>query len=285
MQTQINSLTTRELLQSSSGLATSDGGGVKLTRLIGQPGLDMLDPFLLFDSFASDQADDYIKGFPSHPHRGFETVTYLLEGKMRHRDNAGHEGVIQTGGVQWMSAGRGIVHSEMPEQENGLLQGFQLWLNLPSYAKMSEPNYQEFGASDIPVERWKSGTEVRVIAGTSDAGTEGPVRNTFVQPHYFDIRLPAGQSFQQHLPEQQQALIYVIDGDLTVGRQAGRLSTKQLGVLGAGESVQLQSQSPSHLLLLSADPLREPVVRGGPFVMNTREEVLQAFEDFQNNRF
>lgn len=183
-------MSNRELISVYKGMATSDGAGVKLTRIIGSPRLNMLDPFLLLDCFESDQAQDYIGGFPEHPHRGFETVTYLLNGRMRHKDNAGNEGVIEPGGVQWMTAGRGITHSEMPEQENGLLQGFQLWVNLPRAEKMTAPHYQEFNASAIAVEALADGGQVRVIAGKTDLGTTGPVVNNYVSPIYMDVTLP-----------------------------------------------------------------------------------------------
>ena len=170
----------RKLLRITPGVAASDGDGVKMTRIIGSQELNVLDPFLLLDAFESDNPDDYIGGFPSHPHRGFETVTYLLAGRMRHKDNAGNEGVIEPGGVQWMTAGKGIIHSEMPEQENGLLMGFQLWVNLPASAKMSEPAYQEFPPERVPLEQRQNGTLVRVISGTTSEGTHGPVQNSYV---------------------------------------------------------------------------------------------------------
>ncbi len=274
----------RELQTSTSGIPATDGDGVKMTRVIGSPELNMLDPFLLLDAFESDQAQDYIGGFPSHPHRGFETVTYLLAGRMRHKDNAGHEGVIEAGGVQWMTAAKGIVHSEMPEQENGLLQGFQLWVNLPKSEKMNDPAYQEFPANDIPVERLDNGTEVRVISGQTNQGTKGPVTNNYVNPTYLDISLPAGQQFQQILNSSDNAFLYVIEGQLSVGESQQSLSNKEIGILGDGDQVGVVAEKTSRFLLIAAQPLNEPVARGGPFVMNTKAEVLQAFEDFQNNR-
>ncbi len=268
----------------SSGIVASDGDGVKLTRFIGSPELNMLDPFLLFDAFESDQAEDYIGGFPSHPHRGFETVTYLLAGQMRHKDNAGHEGVIEPGGVQWMSAARGIVHSEMPEQKDGLLMGFQLWVNLPAAAKMGEPEYQEFPAKKIALEQRENGTEVRVISGTTNYGTTGPMINRHTQPIYMNISLAKGQSFKQTIGLDDNTFIFVIDGELSVGDRKEKLDERQLGVLHEGNSVYVNADVESRFLLSSAKPLNEPVARGGPFVMNTKAEVLQAFEDFQSNR-
>ena len=275
----------RELTSITSGLPTTDGDGVKMTRLIGTPELNMLDPFLLLDAFESDQPEDYIGGFPSHPHRGFETVTYLLAGRMRHKDSAGHEGVIEAGGVQWMTAAKGIVHSEMPEQENGLLQGFQLWLNLPKSEKMNDPAYQEFSVNDIPVDRLENGSEIRVISGQTNQGTKGPVINNYVNPIYMDITLPAGQQFEQTLNSSDNAFIYVIEGLLSVGELQKTITNRDMGILGDGDQVSVTAKETSRFLLVAAQPLNEPVARGGPFVMNTKAEVLQAFEDFQNNRF
>lgn len=275
----------RELTSITSGLPTTDGDGVKMTRLIGTPELNMLDPFLLLDAFESDQPQDYIGGFPSHPHRGFETVTYLLAGRMRHKDSAGHEGVIEAGGVQWMTAAKGIVHSEMPEQENGLLQGFQLWLNLPKSEKMNDPAYQEFSVNDIPVDRLENGSEIRVISGQTNQGTKGPVINNYVNPIYMDITLPAGQQFEQTLNSSDNAFIYVIEGLLLVGELQKTITNREMGILGNGDQVSVTAKETSRFLLIAAQPLNEPVARGGPFVMNTKAEVLQAFEDFQNNRF
>jgi len=275
----------RELTSITSGLPTTDGDGVKMTRLIGTPELNMLDPFLLLDAFESDQPQDYIGGFPSHPHRGFETVTYLLAGRMRHKDSAGHEGVIEAGGVQWMTAAKGIVHSEMPEQENGLLQGFQLWLNLPKSEKMNDPAYQEFSVNDIPVDRLENGSEIRVISGQTNQGTKGPVINNYVNPVYMDIILPAGQQFEQTLNSSDNAFIYVIEGLLSVGELQKTITNREMGILGNGDQVSVTAKETSRFLLIAAQPLNEPVARGGPFVMNTKAEVLQAFEDFQNNRF
>lgn len=275
----------RELQTVTSGISATDGDGVRMTRVIGSPGLNMLDPFLLLDAFESDQVVDYIGGFPDHPHRGFETVTYLLAGKMRHKDSSGHEGVIESGDVQWMTAGRGIVHSEMPEQEDGLLQGFQLWVNLPASQKMSDPGYQEFPSNKIAIEQMSNGTEVRVIAGTTDNGITGPVINVHVDPIYMDVSLPERQIFRQSVNPKDNTFIFIISGELVVGETMQELSQKQLGVLGAGVEVVVTAKKDTRFLLVSAHPLNEPVARGGPFVMNTKAEVLQAFEDFQSNRF
>jgi redox-sensitive bicupin YhaK (pirin superfamily) len=276
---------TRELAHVTRGVPASDGDGVRMTRIIGTPELNMLDPFLLLDAFGSDQPQDYIGGFPSHPHRGFETVTYLLAGRMRHKDNAGNEGVIEPGGVQWMTAGRGIVHSEMPEQENGLLMGFQLWVNLPARAKMTAPGYQEYPPAGVPLEVREDGTQVRVVAGTTSAGTTGAVRNDWVTPTYLDVTLPEGLEFEQSVGAGDNSFIYLIEGDLQVGEQGKPLAPRTLGILGAGSRVSVRTAGGARFLLVSAQPLNEPVARGGPFVMNTREEITQAFDDYRHNRF
>jgi len=271
-----------------TGLPTTDGAGVRLTRVIGQPALPMLDPFLLLDAFRSDRPEDYLAGFPPHPHRGFETVTYLLAGRLRHKDSTGHEGVIEAGGIQWMTAGKGIVHSEMPEQEDGLLEGFQLWVNLPAEHKLDPPAYQEYPASRIPRESRDAGVEVRVIAGTTSHGTAGPVVQPLTEPLYLDVRLPAGQEFVETLPESHNAFVYVIEGAAGAVHENGqpfRLVRDQLGVLGSGEVVRMQAAAEgARFLLVAGKPLSEPVARHGPFVMNTREEIQQAIEDYEHGR-
>jgi len=268
------------------GRPASDGAGVKLTRVIGSPELDMLDPFLLLDEFGTDKPEDYIAGFPEHPHRGFETVTYMLDGRMRHKDNHGHEGVLEPGAVQWMTAGRGIVHSEMPEQSQGRMRGFQLWMNLPAKDKMSAPNYQEFGGDSLPlVER--TGVQVKVIAGTLDGAT-GPVKQPATDPIYMDIRLDAGVDFALPVPAGHSAFVYVYEGGLSVGvsRDAATINAQELAVLGDGAEVRLQGRAArTRAILVAGRPLREPVARYGPFVMNTREELHQAFADYQAGRF
>ena len=276
----------KELASISSGMQTSDGDGVNMTRLIGTQSLNYIDPFLMLDAFGSDEPNDYIGGFPSHPHRGFETVTYLLAGKMRHKDNAGNEGVIEPGGVQWMTAGKGIVHSEMPEQEDGLLAGFQLWVNLPAENKMVDPQYQEFTAEQVPVERWENGTEIRVITGKTDNGTVGPVKNSYVTPLFMDVTLKAGKAFQQMVNTEDNSFIYVISGDLAIGHQETVLEQKSIGILEQGEVIKVSSKTDhSRFIVVSAKPLNEPVARGGPFVMNTEAEVHQAFADYRSNNF
>ncbi|MDX1353777.1 MAG: pirin family protein, partial [Thiomicrorhabdus sp.] len=227
--------TLAQVIKKTVGTPASDGAGVRLTRIIGTPALPSLDPFLMLDYFESDSPNDYLAGFPPHPHRGFETVTYLLAGKMRHKDNKGHEGVILPGGVQWMTAGRGIVHSEMPEQENGLLQGFQLWVNLPKSAKMVEPSYQEFNPTQIPIETRGENTQVKVITGKTSKGTLGPVINNYIQPIMLHVQLGAKQdSFIEALDETANSFIYVISGSISLCDSASAsniINAKELAVL------------------------------------------------------
>jgi redox-sensitive bicupin YhaK (pirin superfamily) len=277
----------REVVQQVRGMPTSDGAGVKLTRVIGQPALPDLDPFLMLDEFGTDNPGDYIAGFPAHPHRGFETVTYMLDGRMRHEDNRGHAGLLVSGSVQWMTAGRGIVHSEMPEQSQGRMRGFQLWLNLPAKAKMSEPAYQEFGPERIPLATPAQGVRVKVIAGQVGS-VIGPVRQPATDPTYLDIELHSQASFEHPLPSGHAAFIYVFEGELTVGTgsAAVRLPQHTLAVLGDGAQVRLQAGAVAgRAILVAGRPLREPVARYGPFVMNTQEQLRQAFADYQNGRF
>ena len=271
------------------GMPATDGAGVELTRVIGQPALPMLDPFLLLDAFRSDSPGDYIAGFPPHPHRGFETVSYLLAGRMRHEDNAGHAGVIEPGGVQWMTAGRGIVHSEMPEQAEGLLEGFQLWVNLPAEHKMDPPTYQEHSADAIPEERRENGIRLRVIAGETSLGTHGPIDQPLTEPLYIDVELPAGEMLKEPLPQHHNAFAYVIAGEIEAEDADGRtisLGRDELAILSHGESVSLRAgEQDARFLLIAGRPLNEPVARGGPFVMNTKAEIRQAFDDYESGRF
>jgi len=275
----------REIKTVISGMKASDGDGVQLTRLIGSPYLDMLDPFLLFDAFGSDQAQDYIGGFPAHPHRGFETVTYMLAGKMRHQDSVGNNGIILAGDVQWMTAGSGIIHSEMPEQTSGLLAGFQLWVNLPAKDKMNTPRYQEHAAKDIPIENNQDGQVIKVIAGATDNGTSGIIHNDTIEPIYWHVRLDKNVEFQQLLPANHNAFIYLLKGELTIGDNEKRLISTQLAVLTVGENLTLTASSDAEFLLIAGKPLRESVVRAGPFVMNTRAEINQAISDYQLGTF
>ncbi|MGH8041536.1 MAG: pirin family protein [Rudaea sp.] len=275
----------RQVQRIVRGRPTSDGAGVKLTRVIGQPDLDMLDPFLMLDEFRSDSAGDYIAGFPEHPHRGFETVTYMLAGRMRHGDNQGNSGLLTPGSVQWMTAGRGILHSEMPEQENGLMWGFQLWVNLPAKDKMTAPRYQDIAPERIP-ETEVGGASVRVIAGT--LGTvHGPVADVVTQPVYLDVRLPAGATVELPLPEGHNAFIYLYEGQAKIGAGASaNLVRGDLAVLTAGAGVKLTADvAAAKLILVAGKPLNEPVAKYGPFVMNTQQQIAQAVEDFRAGRF
>ena len=269
------------------GTPASDGAGVKLTRVIGGAQLPDLDPFLLLDEFGTDRAEDYIAGFPDHPHRGFETVTYMLDGRMRHRDNHGNEGLLVPGAVQWMTAGRGLVHSEMPEQEEGRMRGFQLWVNLPAKDKMTAPRYQEFGPDRIPTAAPAEGVEVKVIAG-SVGDVAGPIAQPATDPLYLDITLQPGSAWEFQLPEGHSAFAYAFEGALQVGANddARALEAQEIAVLGGGDLLALRAgDAGARLILVAGRPLREPVARHGPFVMNTREEVMQAFVDFQEGRF
>ncbi len=275
------------IVRSIHGQPTSDGAGVRLTRVIGAPGLPGLDPFLLLDEFGTDKAEDYIAGFPSHPHRGFETVTYMLDGRMRHKDNHGNEGLLTPGSVQWMTAGRGLVHSEMPEQESGRMRGFQLWVNLPAREKMTAPKYQEFPAERIPVAHPAAGVQVKVIAGQVGEVT-GPIVQPATEPLYLDIQLDPGAAWDFVLPEGHNAFAYAFEGGLDIGEgaDARALPAQQLAVLGGGALLQLRAHAQgARLILVAGRPLHEPVVRHGPFVMNTRQELMQAFVDFQEGRF
>jgi redox-sensitive bicupin YhaK (pirin superfamily) len=271
--------TYREVRHVVRGQPASDGAGVKLNRVIGTGQLPQLDPFLMLDEFRSDQAGDYIAGFPDHPHRGFETVTYMLAGRMRHHDNQGNSGLLTAGSVQWMTAGRGIVHSEMPEQEDGLMWGFQLWVNLPARDKMMPPRYQDIPPEAVPEVTFAGGM-VRVIAGEF-GGVTGPVAGIVTTPLYLDVRLDGEEALEAKVPAGHHAFLYVYEGALSV---AGRLMERgQLAVLDDGEAVRLEGRG--RAILVAARPLAEPVARYGPFVMNTQEEIHQAFADYRAGRF
>jgi len=274
----------RHITRRVRGMDTADGAGVKLKRIIGQPGLDMLDPFLMLDEFRSDQAGDYIAGFPEHPHRGFETVTYMLAGHMQHADNHGNRGDLTPGSVQWMTAGRGILHSEMPQQENGLMWGFQLWVNLPAKDKMTAPRYQDIGPERIPVLHPAEGIEVKLIAGRLGDAV-GPVEGIVTNPLYMDIALQPGAQLNVELPAGHHAFAYVFDGESAlVGGDTLRRS--DLAVLSDGDRLQLAGgEQPSRLLLVAGQPLNESVARYGPFVMNTPEQIQEAIADFRAGKF
>jgi len=277
-------MTDRHIVRRIRGMDTSDGAGVKLKRVIGQPGLDMLDPFLLLDEFRSDSADDYIAGFPEHPHRGFETVTYMLAGNMLHRDNHGNTGTLVSGSVQWMTAGRGILHSEMPQQEAGLMWGFQLWVNLPAKDKMTSPRYQDIAPEAIPLVHPAEGVKVRVLAGEL-AGVVGPVDGIPTEPVYLDVSLQPGARYELALPPGHHGFAYVFDGEAAlVGGE--KLQRSELGVLSDGARLQLAGgDKPARLLVVAGKPLNEAVTRYGPFVMNTPEQIHEAIADFRAGKF
>jgi hypothetical protein len=277
--------TSRGVERLVGGQFVMDGAGVKINRVLTQPLQRRLDPFLMLDAFGSDKAGDYIAGFPEHPHRGFETVTYMLEGRMRHRDSAGHEGSITNGGVQWMTAGRGVVHSEMPEQNEGLMEGFQLWLNLAAKDKMSAPWYRDIPAEEVPRFTLDSGATVQVIAGSAH-GVAGAVQRDVTQPLYLDIDLPAGATFEQPLPAGHNAFLYVFRGEVVVeGKGVPQARMAILDNAQGADGVRIKASQPSRLLLIAGKPLNEPIAQYGPFVMNTQAEVFQAVEDFRNGKF
>jgi redox-sensitive bicupin YhaK (pirin superfamily) len=278
---------TRTLDRTIKALATSDGAGVKLKRSIGQTRGLYHDPFLMLDEFSSDNPGDYIAGFPAHPHRGFETVTYLLDGHMLHEDHLGHRGDLKSGGVQWMTAARGIIHSEMPQQLEGRMRGFQLWINLPADEKMKRASYRDIDAAEIPVVALSSGGRVKVIAGTVDeegSQTRGPIAGLTTDPVYLDVELPAGAEFAHAVHADYNAFVYVYEGTVAIGEgdEARELATGHAGILSSGDRIAVTARSDARFLLLAGRPLREPIVQYGPFVMNTREEIEQALRDYQN---
>jgi len=280
----------RQLQAVYDSQAVTDGDGVKIRRSVRHGALHTFDPFLLLDEFRSDDAADYIGGFPEHPHRGFETVTYMLEGRMRHRDHMGNEGVLGSGGVQWMSAGRGVLHSEMPEQEQGLLHGFQLWINLPASEKMNAPKYRDFTTEQIPTVTLGNGATAKVIAGEFRQGRQriqGAVQGVSTQPDYFDIQLPGQTSIDIEVGQSKTVVVYVYEGSVAIvsaEKSYRSLESQQLGQLAEGNRVQLHSTNAARFLMLAGEPLNEPIANWGPFVMNTQEQIKQAVEDYRHGR-
>jgi redox-sensitive bicupin YhaK (pirin superfamily) len=271
----------REVMRKVRGQPTSDGAGVRMTRVIGSSALDSFDPFLLLDEFRSDDPNDYLAGFPDHPHRGFETVTYMLAGRMRHGDNQGNTGMLGPGSVQWMTAGRGIVHSEFPEQEEGLMWGFQLWVNLPRSDKMTAPRYQDIPAGDIPEVELKAGARARVLVGSVN-GVAGPVTDVATEPVYFDLHLEPRASYVAELPEDHNVFAYVYEGDAQVGAGATAVARGELALTSRGARLPVTAgPNGARLIVVGGRPLGEPVARYGPFVMNTVDELKQAFADYQ----
>jgi len=267
------------------GQDTQDGAGVRLTRVLSHDLQERLDPFLMLDAFGSDNPGDYIAGFPNHPHRGFETVTYMIAGRMRHKDSGGHEGLLQNGGVQWMTAGRGLIHSEMPEQEEGVMEGFQLWLNLPAKNKLCDPWYRDIQSDNIPELTTANGVLVRVIAGHSH-GIEGAMQREYTAPLYLDLHFPStdGIAFEQTIPATHNAFVYVYRGSVEViqGNNATGVPMKRMAVLSNdGDGLVLRAQANTRAIVIAGNPLHEPIAQYGPFVMNTREELVQAVDDFR----
>jgi redox-sensitive bicupin YhaK (pirin superfamily) len=280
----------RQLQRVIQSIPTSDGGGVKLRRSLGQSGFMRVDPFLMLDEFSSENADDYVAGFPDHPHRGFETVTYMLDGHMLHQDHLGNQGNLKSGGAQWMTAGRGIIHSEIPQQESGRMRGFQLWINLPANEKMKPAGYLDIQPGEIPLVHLANAGSVKVIAGTAlldGKAVAGPIQGLTTAPLFIDVHLPAGESFSQLIVEGHNAFVYPYEGKVLIGAKAEQreLEPQSAGVLSAGDFVEVSAaETSASFLLLAARPLLEPIVQYGPFVMNTREEIDQAIADYQNGQ-
>ena len=276
---------TRGVERIINGQFVMDGAGVKINRVLTGPLQRRLDPFLMLDAFGSDKPGDYIAGFPEHPHRGFETITYMLAGRMRHRDSAGNEGMITDGGVQWMTAGRGVIHSEMPEQNEGLMEGFQLWLNLPAKDKLIEPWYRDIPLEEVPRFTLDDGVTVQVIAGSTH-GVEGAVQRAHTEPLYLDLEIPAGVTFEQPIPAGHNAFVYVFRGEAVVeGKGVGSGRMAILDNAPQADGVRIKAIAPTRVLVLAGRPLGEPIAQYGPFVMNTQAQLQQAVEDFRAGRF
>lgn len=274
----------RRVEQLVIGQATSDGDGVKLTRVLTQGLQTRLDPYLMLDAFGADDPQDYIGGFPDHPHRGFETITYMLSGRMRHHDSAGHSGLLQNGGVQWMSAGRGVIHSELPEQEQGRMEGFQLWLNLPAKDKMSAPWYRDLQSEDLPEFVTSEGVTVRVIAGSSH-GVAGAMQREITQPLYLDLHLPDGAEFSQAMAASMNAFVYVYRGTVQIADTL--VPQQRMAILRNdvdSDGLTLRANGASRVLLIAGQPLGEPIVQYGPFVMNTQAEIMAAINDYRTGK-
>ncbi|EGK13524.1 pirin family protein [Psychrobacter sanguinis] len=270
-----------------TGIDTQDGAGVKLTRVLTQELQQRLDPYLMLDNFKSDNPDDYIAGFPNHPHRGFETITYMISGRMRHKDSAGNEGLVENGGVQWMTAASGVIHSEIPEQEDGDMEGFQLWLNLPAKDKMKDPWYKDFQKVDLPQFTTDSGANVTVIAGESH-GIQGAVTREVTEPTYLDIHLPTGSRFSHAIPADHNAFVFVYRGSARISDQ--QIPVKTMAILKNvantdGVIIEADTTQDTKVILITGHPLNEPIVQYGPFVMNTQQQIIEAINDFQQGRF
>lgn len=279
----------RQLQQIVQGRETSDGAGVRIKRTLGQTAQARFDPFLMLDEFGSSSADDYIAGFPAHPHRGFETVTYMLQGHMLHEDHMGNKGHLRDGDVQWMTAGRGIIHSEMPQQEHGLMRGFQLWLNLPAAEKMKPAHYRDIPSAEIPAAELAKGGRIKVIANTAIVDgkiVSGPIQGLTTETIYWDVHLPAGGEFQHAIPETHNTFLYVYEGAIAIGEDKRNLTKGNTGLLGKGDELYVQAlDTEAKFLVISGKPIREPVVQYGPFVMNSTEEIEQAIQDYRDGTF
>ncbi|WP_201721380.1 pirin family protein [Polynucleobacter asymbioticus] len=286
---QLNELMIRNIQTIIPGIATSDGAGVKLRRSLGGQEQLRLDPFLMLDEFSSNDPNDYVAGFPAHPHRGFETVTYMLEGHMLHEDHLGNQGHLKTGGVQWMTTGRGIIHSEMPQQVSGAMRGFQLWINLPAQEKMKPAGYQDIQVEEIPRVELEHGGSIKVIAGSyegADGAIQGPIQGITTAPLFLDVNLPPHIEFEHRIAKEFNAFLYLYKGELEVGGPMRPAPTQAAIVLGDGDRLKVKSgEAGAQFIVLAALPLHEPIVQYGPFVMNTRAEIEQAIDDYQNNRF
>ena len=278
-------MTLRSIAKTIPGYATSDGAGVAIKRSIGARQSLRADPFLMLDAFGSDNPDDYIAGFPPHPHRGFETVTYMLDGTMLHRDHMGNEGLLKPGGIQWMTAGKGVIHEERPKQTNGLMRGFQLWVNLPAAQKMKPAHYQNIEPEDVPLVIDEQGVSVRVVAGEAVVDgqiVQGPVSGVAAQPVYMDVRLPAGKSFTQQVPEAHTAVVYPFEGDVTINGETA--SEHSANILSPGDTIEITAPAnqPAACLVFAGAPIGEPIAQYGPFVMNTQAEIEQAMRDYRD---
>ncbi|MBR9885606.1 MAG: pirin family protein [Oceanospirillales bacterium] len=280
-------MSSRAIRRIIRAINSSDGAGVRLKRSVGQSMGARIDPFLMLDAFSSDSPDDYIAGFPAHPHRGFETVTYMLDGLMLHRDHMGHEGLLRSGGVQWMTAGRGVIHEEMPQQEQGLMRGFQLWVNLPAAEKMKPAAYQNIEPEEVPEAIDEQGSRLRLVAGEVCFGGQtltGPVAGVSRQPLFADLQLAAGARVELPLDEELAGFLYLFEGDVNVADKP--VPRESAAELGAGNSLQLEAGgNGARLLIVAAKPIGEPVVQYGPFVMNTSEEIEQALQDYRDGTF
>jgi len=279
----------RQLQQIVQGRETSDGAGVRIKRTLGQSAQARFDPFLMLDEFGSSSADDYIAGFPAHPHRGFETVTYMLQGHMLHEDHMGNKGHLRDGDVQWMTAGKGIIHSEMPQQEHGLMRGFQLWLNLPAAEKMKPAHYRDIPSADIPVAELPTGGSIKVIANAAVINgrvVSGPIQGLTTETIYWDVHLPAGKVFNHALPEDHNTFLYVYEGSIAIGDEKRKLAHGNTGLLTRGDQLRVEAlDAEARFLVISGKPISEPVVQYGPFVMNTMEEIEQAIQDYRDGVF